>query len=242
MSSNKIVSQTYGDTYHVSPHGAETMSELGDFLRKARETLDLTQTKVGAPLGISRNAVANWEAGSNAPDIKHVSQLASILKVDRDKLLKLIEAEKNVDIQPHPIELAVQPGTLFTGKPDLPVYAAAEGGAGAMIITWDPIDYIHRPSHLMNVKGAYAIYVVGESMVPRFEPGDVAFVNPHVRPRPGDDIVLFKQDGNGTTVGLIKRLVRVTSNEWVVLQYNPEKTFPMLKTEWPECYLVKGRV
>ena len=60
-------------------------------------------------------------------------------------------------------------------RTDLPVYASAEGGAG-IIITSEPIDFIRRPEPLLSVRDGYACYVIGDSMSPAYEQGDLLLV------------------------------------------------------------------
>ena len=42
-------------------------------------------------------------------------------------------------------------------RADLPVYASAEGGGGAIIITSEPIDFVRRPEPLLSVRDTAAM-------------------------------------------------------------------------------------
>jgi phage repressor protein C with HTH and peptisase S24 domain len=113
-------------------------------------------------------------------------------------------------------------GMLPKDVPVLGTVAASELGQGAFQFTSDIIDYVRRPFGLIGAKDIYALYVEGESMVPRFEPGDLVFVHPHRRPRGGDYVVIQEPDtDNGGPRGYIKRLVAVTP-QWIrTTQFNP---------------------
>lgn len=109
---------------------------------------------------------------------------------------------------------------------DVPVMgtvAGSELGRGAFQLTSDVVDYVRRPAGLMGAKDVYALYVEGDSMVPRFEPGDLVFVHPHRKPRGGDYVVIQEPDSNnGEPRGFIKRLVGITAKLIRTEQFNPK--------------------
>lgn len=121
-----------------------------------------------------------------------------------------------------------------------PFFAAAEGGDGAIILSWDAIEYSYPPPGLETVRGAYGMYIVGDSMEPRYERGEKVWVNPNLPPRPGDDVLLF-QTRDGETKALVKRLIRATSTEWLVSQFNPQKKFSLPRKTWAHCHVITGR-
>lgn len=53
-------------------------------LRKARK---YTQQKLADELGVSHQAVSNWERGESMPDISTLPKLAALLKTTTDKIL-----------------------------------------------------------------------------------------------------------------------------------------------------------
>jgi len=96
----------------------------------------------------------------------------------------------------------------------------------------DVLDYLRRPPSLANDDEAYAVEIVGDSMTPRFEPGERAYVSPRAPVRPGDDVIvqLVTPGAEGdvadmVTDVLIKRLVRMTSSSIELRQFNPDRTF-----------------
>lgn len=105
------------------------------------------------------------------------------------------------------------------GLRNLPLLGTARGGGdeyyfgnGAEVLS-----LTYRPIELLNVRDAYAVYVHGDSMSPRYEPGEMLYVDP-VRPvRAGDDVIVQLADGQG----FVKRLVRRTGRSVVCRQFNP---------------------
>lgn len=134
----------------------------------------------------------------------------------------------------------VPPARAF--EPGLtPVYGVAEGGGGRIQLTSDPVDFIATPHPLKNVKGAYAVIISGESMVPAYRPGQIALVHPGLPARPGDDVILYSDSEDGETFVIIKTLIRRKPDKYVVEQYNPPKEFELLIAEWNRCHVVVGQ-
>lgn len=64
---------------------------LGNEIKRLRNKCGYTQEQLAAKFGVSRQAVAKWEAGANSPDLEKVVQLASLFGVTTDQLL--VESE-----------------------------------------------------------------------------------------------------------------------------------------------------
>ncbi|MBD2842682.1 S24 family peptidase [Erythrobacter rubeus] len=96
--------------------------------------------------------------------------------------------------------------------------------------SFDPdhtVRLIRRPPALTGNAQLYAIYFQGESMMPRFEPGEVGIVDPTRPPRPGDYVLVQLNNGEDNDVAtvLVKRLVSQNARETVLHQFNPDRTF-----------------
>jgi SOS-response transcriptional repressor LexA len=125
-------------------------------------------------------------------------------------------------------------------RADLPVYASAEGGGG-IIITSEPIDFIRRPEPLLSVRDGYACYVIGDSMSPAYEQGDLLLVHPGRPARPGDDCAFIRGQDDGTQEALIRRLLRSTPEKWRVRQFNPAKDLDLDRSHWQKIQLIVGK-
>lgn len=133
------------------------------------------------------------------------------------------------------------PGKELVGDKNLPVYAAAMGGDGHQVVTFEAIDYVKRPIILENVKNAYAVYIVGDSMIPAFEPGDMALVHPHLPPARDKNVVLFHTPPAAEAECIIKRLLTFNDRDWRLRQYNPARDFVEARADWPICHRVVGK-
>jgi SOS-response transcriptional repressor LexA len=124
---------------------------------------------------------------------------------------------------------------------DLPVFATAEGGNGAIIITSEPIDFVRRPEPLLSVRDGYGCYVIGDSMSPAYEQGDLLLVHPGRPVRPGDDCVFVRDPADGVQQALIKRVLRITAEKWRVRQFNPARDFDLDRSQWQKVQLIVGK-
>ena len=64
------------------------MNELGNKISAKGKDLGLTQTDFADQLAVTRQTVSRWEAGTVLPDIEKINDIAAILGVSCDYLLK----------------------------------------------------------------------------------------------------------------------------------------------------------
>lgn len=124
----------------------------------------------------------------------------------------------------HPVPVPV----LSSLARNLPVYGLVQGGSdGAFEMNGSIIEYTETPTSLTGVRGAYGVYVSGESMSPRFEPGWLLHVHPHKQPRVGDNVVIQirPRDEHEPPLAYVKTLVSWdrSGGRLVVQQFNPPK-------------------
>ncbi len=131
------------------------------------------------------------------------------------------------------------------GPKEFAIYSAAEGGPGEIIRSTEPVDWWPRPIEVQQVKGAYGMYIVGESMVPEFRPGHVAVINPNL-PQVGDKpYIFYAETESGVVRATIKLLRKQTGDHWHVSQHNPppgqKGDFTLSKKLWREAHRIVGR-
>lgn len=183
-------------------------------------------------MGISRGSFIKLERGERKLNDQTLAAAAKAFGVTRAVVL-------GDDLK------AGEPFPEFLGDRDLRVFAAVEGGAGEMVVSTDPIELVPRPWYLKNVKDGYAVLIVGESMIPAYEPGDMAVVNPRLAPMRGKDVILVRGEDHGEFIASIKRLVGWTASQWNLLQFNPPRgekaEFSLSRKEWPKALRVVGK-
>jgi transcriptional regulator with XRE-family HTH domain len=202
-------------------------------IRAGKKPVDIARR-----LKITESAVSQWFAKDTGPKSVRLSELASFLGTTVDSLI----TDHDGPLGGPPSAAMPPPMGLNAGRPDLAVYASAAGGPeGAWVLSGDAIAWIHRDQRLVGVRDAFACYVVGESMFPAYEHGNLLLVNPAVPPNAGDDCLLIQEASDGARYALIKRLVRFNSTSWTVKQWNPDKTFSLPRKDWQRALLVIGK-
>lgn len=108
------------------------------------------------------------------------------------------------------------------GAPTMPIRGtshAAGGQDGYIQLNADPIEWVARPRGLEGVKEAYGTYIIGESMEPKFEHGQLVYVHPGRPYRKGHFVVVEFHDGRG----LVKQFLRQDNHQLVLRQFNPRR-------------------
>jgi phage repressor protein C with HTH and peptisase S24 domain len=208
------------------------MSAIGDRLKRAREQAGFREaTEAARAYRWPVPTYLSHENGTRGVPLKKLEIYAAAFKVAVEWLITgrgdgPPEGAQTPGPTGHVVRLADAP--LVGDWPrDLPVYGTALGGNEAFgafeFNTGDVVDYIRRPPRLQGVRNAFAVFAVGESMLPRIRPGGPAIVHPGVAPAPGDDVLVeLKPSADGAPhPGLIKRLVSRSDTRLRLAQFNP---------------------
>lgn len=217
------------------------MKTVGERIRYLRnEVLGLTQGALAKKLDVSRQAVTQWEGGAQIAT-ENLLGIAALANASVDWIAR------GEGPQPLPQPLSLEQFTRAsreyltpTNPNGLPVFAAVEGGEGEMVVSAEEIDVVDTPWFLSRVKESYAVLVIGESMSPAYEPGDMAFVNPKLPPRRGKDAI-FVSPLHGDFKAIIKRFVSSTPESYIVEQFNPAKQLTLPRRLWTGVYRVVGK-
>jgi len=106
-----------------------------------------------------------------------------------------------------------------------------------MFLEDGPIDWIERPAYLKNARDPYGIWVVGESMMPRYRPSQIIHINPHKPAAPGAGVVVYKK----SKAVLLKEYVRQVPEGTVLREYQPEpRDFLVPSAEIDTIHTVAG--
>ena len=76
--------------------------DLGQRLKRARESSEMTQETTAEQLGVSSHAVSMWETGSTRPDQSRLPRIAALYGVSTDYLLsgdrQIAESQASYDV------------------------------------------------------------------------------------------------------------------------------------------------
>ena len=125
----------------------------------------------------------------------------------------------------------------FSAARDLPVLGRAQGGSdGNLVLDENAIDWTFRPADLQGVKDAFAVYVTGDSMVPKYGDGDLAYVHPRKPPRSDRFVLVETRDHSG----FIKQFVGWEDGVLVLRQFNPAEEIRLARPDVRRVMLVIG--
>jgi phage repressor protein C with HTH and peptisase S24 domain len=180
--------------------------------------------------------------GARNTSSKHLPAIAEALGVSLDWLSRGGEP-----LRADPGSFTVKGGSanLQRGADSerLPVLGMAECGPdGWSLWNGDIIDTIPRPSNLYGAPRAYAVYIVGDSMEPRYYSGELAHIHPGKPITIGAFVLVqIRPEHEGEAPkAVVKRLVKRTGNKIVLEQYNPPKKFDVRTDDIVSIHRVVG--
>jgi phage repressor protein C with HTH and peptisase S24 domain len=229
------------------------MATIGGRIKWLRRQAKLTQEAFAKALStaegktISRGAIGNWELGSDKPSADHQDLIAEKFGVSRDWLSKGIgeipqkirnpvetpltdEEEKHHGTTPPHFQQNARLGEPLGPFSRIPIRGKGMGGKDGYLILGDQyLGDVLAPPALADVPDAYAVYVIGDSMLERYRHGELVYVHPYAPVRKDDDCVIQISSGEGEPPrGFVKRYISFDEKHLKVLQLNPRKiiTFP----------------
>jgi transcriptional regulator with XRE-family HTH domain len=223
-----------------------------NWFQQALDRADASQADLARHLRLAPSAVSRMLKGERQMKLLEAVQVADFLGVPQEEVLHHAGAAADPPPRPEPPRRGrpprptltersprpIPPGVSTPARGDaIPIRSAARGGGEqAMFLGDGPIGYTPRPTNLAGVRDAYAIYMIGDSMEPRYEQGWLLHVNPFKPPTRGRDIVLYKTND----AVLIKQFVRWDGDVLVLRQLNPPIELRIPREEVRDCHLVVG--
>ncbi|MEB2845883.1 LexA family transcriptional regulator [Endobacterium cereale] len=222
------------------------MSRLSETISAAADRKNYSQAEMATLFDMSQQAVSELLRGNTASPRKW-RRIAEVLEIDEDLMRDMMtEASKTEDMTGGPMARTVanalasfsqdfqsglmpdaRIGTTIptnTRERMIPVLGEAVGGIdGEYSFNGHILDYVACPPSLANVSNAYAVYIDGESMYPRYKSGETVYVHPTKPARRGDDVIIQIRPASEELppLGYVKEFVGWTTTELVLKQHNP---------------------
>ena len=213
-----------------------------NWFQQSLERAGASQADLARHLRLAPSAISRMMKGERNMKLLEAVQIAAFLGVSQEDVLRhagaAVDAPPSAD-PPRRGRPPRAPGAVGPPRHEpIPIRSAGRGGGEQeMFLSDGPIGFTARPANLDGVRGAYAIYMVGDSMEPRYEQGWLLHVNPFKPPTRGRDVVVYKQNQSV----LIKQFVRWEGDNTLVLyQLNPAGELRIPRGEVVECHLVVG--
>lgn len=156
--------------------------KTGKILRQKRIDAGLSQQDFAKLMGCDQADVSRRESAERRIDIEYLHQAAAVLDIDLQELLpgRQIDAPRLASRS-----AAISQEWPAQYLPDfIPVRTSLNRDVPAT-------DWAPRPPALLNVADAYAYFMSGSTMVPRFRPGQRLYINPHRPPNVGAGIIIL---------------------------------------------------
>lgn len=201
-----------------------------NMIRSLREKLDISQEKLAARVGTSQPQIKRLEAGERKLTKEWAERIAPHLGVNPEELLFGVPSSAQLAKEPEKAYEREIPNAEIRGKVEgfgrkIPVFGQAVGGVdGEFLMNGSILYEVMAPPVISHISDAYAVSVSGDSMSPRYEDGEICFVDPSRRVKRGDYVIAqVKLEEEGAILAYVKRFVRWNSEELVLEQFNPPK-------------------
>lgn len=206
----------------------------------------MTQSDIVRETGIDKSTISRWFSGQT-PNMNSLRRLADVLQTDVESLLMEPEqfefkrsalkafgdspngdTNKNVFLSHASREYRpkLKAKQELTDKRFL-LYSDSVAGEDGEYQEKVPMQWSLSAQDV--AASMYTVVVMGDTMEPRFCDGDFVFANPELPVRKGDyvcaRITHYNKTDPAKAYFFIKRMVRYTTNELVLSQLNPPKTF-----------------
>lgn len=177
-------------------HGNGLTERVGRQIRRARESLGLTQEQLGQRIGYAKSTISKWEKADNPIPLEDLKKIA---EVTGRPLSYFIEDDLDgLRLDPKFSDVITRLSFVV-----IPVYGFVSAGAPVFVMD-RPMDYITVPRELLD-SATFAVLVRGDSMIEiGIQNGDTLLVRPQDTAEPGD-IVVARLNGDEYT---IKRLTK----------------------------------
>lgn len=204
---------------------AAAMASVGQVIKEARKQRGYVQRQIADAAKVSVQAVGQWERGDNDISMEKLRAVATFLGIDPVAANAGELRFMGVGEPLNEIEQVTDAGAMPNlGPRDVEVYGVTVGGDDAdFSFNGEVVQLVKRPPGIAGLKNVFAVHVVGTSMFPKFEPGDLLYCGGRA-PVPGDYVVVeeFPDEQHPKGKGYIKRLDKRAPGKLTCWQFNPE--------------------
>lgn len=201
---------------------------MGNRIKELRKRAKISQEKLGDAVGTSRSQIVKLERGERRLTQEWMERLAKPLGVPAAALISADVPGNSDESETITLRKPASQAPQLPPRAEMPMDVEVRGtaagavGEGAFQLEDAVIDRVRRPPGIADARDVYALYVVGDSMSPRFEPGELIYVSERRPPRIGDCVVVQVQNAEHDGVqAYLKRMKRRSADGLVLEQFNP---------------------
>ncbi|UXN04725.1 XRE family transcriptional regulator [Bartonella sp. HY761] len=202
------------------------MEQLRKIIAARLQALNIGAVEAATKVGLEKGYIRDFLSGRKKSFRNDkFAQLAQALELDMAELLEASTPEQAARLSLDAPNAKIVGPIHFDTSRKIPIYGQAVAGVdGEFLLNGNVLYDVICPPQLCDVKDAYGVVVSGDSMSPRYEDGEVVFLNPQRRVKQGDYVVAqIQMDEFSTPHAFVKRFVRHNAQELVLSQFNPPK-------------------
>lgn len=228
------------------------MAGIGARVKRVRIERNLKLKDLARLTGLKYQTLQDLESGESKSS-RYLLTIAKALLVDPNWLqtgegseqlkinAQMMRTPETVKLDDAPRDIPV---SNVKSENLLKVVGMAEGGPGEWCIFNgdEVVQYITRPDNLAGVPNAYAVFIRGTSMVPRYEPGEIVHIHPGKPVQPGSYVLVQRRNPGDENhpYAVVKQLVRRSATKVTLAQLNPAKQFDVPAGEIVSIHRIVG--
>jgi phage repressor protein C with HTH and peptisase S24 domain len=217
------------------------MEKTPNRLKELRIERGWSLDKLGKLIGTSGQNVSKLELGKARMTLDWVAKFATAFDIEPLELMPPSTASAPPvpirERRPAAADRLGQSQHSVDPRDMIPVRSAGRGGNGqSMFLEDGPIEWTRRPSVLQTVRDAYAVYMVGDSMMPRYQPGWLLYIHPFKPPTKGRAVVVTL----GNNEVLVKEWLSQTEATLWLRQLNPAQDLQIPLETVRDVHLIVG--
>lgn len=149
-------------------------------MKGAREARGLSQERAAKEIGVSRQALAQWEDGQTFPSRKRTLRIAQVYGISASSLDPVEFGSVGA------VDLGTEAHTISVIKiNDLPPEAEGPDDMPALLSALGAAQLAVNA----ELRYCYAVEVTDDSMAPEYVPGDICIIDPRIAAASGDDVI-----------------------------------------------------
>lgn len=196
-------------------------------LHSLRTSRGLAQSDISSAIGIAQPEYSKMERGDRKIG-SHINKLCDFFKLETDEICST-KFDPN-----HYIE---QTKNKF--KEDLPLFGMPRLNGEGIQIQKQFVSHTVRPDYLYNVNDSYSCFMNGEEMLPRYNHGELLYINPDLKAEVGD-YVLVHINVDNIVVGIFRKVFEISDRQFKLQTLNPAKTETFKNTEIVAIHSIVG--
>lgn len=206
-------------------------------IRALRTGANITQNELAKIISRDQSLISKLEKGLIDFDMSMADKLAKIFNVPINKLRPAQHETfltKNT-LQP---QIANAIGEVSFGPDTVPIFGHANGSVDAVMISPDAeIGRALRHPNQQGLKNCFALFARGESMSPRYYPGDLIYVVGGKQVSKGQDCVVELNNSES----FVKKFTSMTKDYVICSQLQPPGEWKRKLSEVKAIHAIVGR-